>query len=226
MAVRQRSALLNFTPVFFDLDGTITDSEDGIVNSVQYALEHFGVSLPRESLIPFIGPPLRDSFSKIFPNDPKKVEKIVGKYREYYTDRGIFENRLYDGISDLLRDLAEEGRVLALATSKPETFALRIVEHFDIARYFSCVAGAELSGPRNNKPAVLRYACDRLGVVPSASCLMVGDRKYDVAGAHEVGMPCAAVLYGYGPEKELKEAGADWLCPDVKSLRVLLQQRN
>ncbi len=217
---------MSFDPVFFDLDGTITDSETGIINSVQYALEHSGVSMSRESLIPFIGPPLSDSFSRIFPNNPEKVQDVVRKYREYYTDRGIFENRLYDGIHDLLHDLAEEGRVLALATSKPEPFALRIMEHFDIARYFSCVAGAELNGPRNNKSAVLRYACDRLGVAPSTSCLMVGDRKYDVAGAHEVGMPCAAVLYGYGSEKELKEAGADWLFPDVQSLQAFLQKRN
>ncbi|CAK7040039.1 MAG: 5'-nucleotidase [Desulfovibrio sp.] len=217
---------MNFNPVFFDLDGTITDSEVGIINSVQYALKHFGVSMTRESLIPFIGPPLRDSFSKLFPDDQEKVEGVIRKYREYYTDQGIFENRLYDGIFELLHTLAAEGRTLALATSKPEPFALRIVEHFDIAQCFTCVAGAEFNGPRNNKTAVLRYACERLGVTPSASCLMIGDRKYDVAGAHAVGMPCAAVLYGYGSEAELKAAEADWLCPDVPSLQALLQKKN
>lgn len=216
---------MKFNPIFFDLDGTITDSEQGIIRSVQYALEYFNISVEQEKLLPFIGPPLKDSFSLFFPDDENKVKEAVSKYREYYSERGIFENRLYDGICDLLQQLTESGQTLALATSKPEPFALRIVEHFNIASYFSCVAGAQLDGPRNSKPAVLRYACQKLGVAPSAGGIMVGDRKYDVLGAHEVGMPCAAVLYGYGPESELVKAGADWICPDMEALRKLLTEQ-
>lgn len=213
---------VKFNPIFFDLDGTITDSEQGIIKSVQYALEYFDISVEQEKLIPFIGPPLRDSFAQFFPDDQNKVNEAISKYREYYSERGIFENRLYDGARELLQHLTECGQTLALATSKPEPFAERIVEHFNIASYFACVAGAQLNGPRNNKPAVLQYACQRLGVSPSFDCIMVGDRKYDVLGAHEVGMPCAAVLYGYGPESELIQAGADWICHDMEALQKLL----
>ncbi|MDY0258386.1 MAG: HAD family hydrolase [Desulfovibrio sp.] len=213
---------MKFNPIFFDLDGTITDSAQGIIRAVQYALEAFNISASEESLIPFIGPPLRDSFAQFFPGDTEKLEQVVAKYREYYGEQGIFEARLYDGIADLLCQLAEKGHILALATSKPESFAVRIIEHFDLTRYFTCIAGAQLKGTRTDKPAVLRYACQTLGITPSEACLMVGDRKYDVLGAHEVGMPCAAVLYGYGSEEELKKAGADQICRDVKALRKLL----
>ncbi|OXS28542.1 MAG: phosphoglycolate phosphatase [Desulfovibrio sp. MES5] len=213
---------MRFNPIFFDLDGTITDSAQGIIRAVQYALEYFNISATEESLIPFIGPPLRDSFAHFFPGDTEKLEQVVAKYREYYVEQGIFQSRLYDGIADLLRQLAENGHTLALATSKPEPFAVRIIEHFNLTRYFACIAGAQFKGERTDKPAVLRYACQTLGVTPSAGCLMVGDRKYDVLGAHEVGMPCAAVLYGYGSEEELKKAGADQICPDVKGLRKFL----
>lgn len=216
---------MKFNPIFFDLDGTITDSEEGIIRSVQYALDYFNVSVERGKLLPFIGPPLQDSFALLFPDDENRVNEAVSKYREYYSERGIFENRLYDGVRDLLEQLAESGQTLALATTKPEPFAVRIVEHFDIGGYFACVAGAQLNGPRNNKAAVLRHACQQLGVAPSSGGIMVGDRKYDVLGAHEVGMPCAAVLYGYGPESELTQAGADWLCHDMEALRKLLTEQ-
>ena len=184
--------------LFFDLDGTVTDSKTGIIRSVQHALAHFNVSRADNDLLHFIGPPLRDSFGKIFDGDTTKAELAVQKYREYYSVTGIFENALYDGIGDLLTELRSAGRVLSLATSKPEPFALRILEHFGIADLFDHVAGAELNGPRNSKSSVLRHACGLCGVEDMQQCLMVGDRKYDVLGAHAVGMPCAGVLYGYG----------------------------
>ena len=208
--------------LFFDLDGTVTDSKTGIIRSVQHALAHFNVSRADDDLLHFIGPPLRDSFGKIFDGDTAKAELAVQKYREYYSVTGIFENALYDGIGDLLADLSSAGRVLSLATSKPEPFALRILEHFGIAGLFDHVAGAELNGPRNSKSSVLRHACGLCGVEDMHQCLMVGDRKYDVLGAHAVGMPCAGVLYGYGSRHELEEAGAECLCDNVPSLRNLL----
>ena len=211
--------------LFFDLDGTVTDSKTGIIRSVQHALAHFNVSRADDDLLYFIGPPLRDSFGKIFEGDTAKAELAVQKYREYYTVTGIFENALYEGIADLLADLRGAGRVLSLATSKPEPFALRILEHFGIASLFDHVAGAELTGPRNSKSSVLRHACGLCGVADMQQCLMVGDRKYDVLGAHAVGMPCAGVLYGYGSRSELEEAGAECLCDDVPALRQLLLPR-
>ena len=208
--------------LFFDLDGTVTDSKTGIIRSVQHALAHFNVSRADNDLLYFLGPPLRDSFGKIFDGDTAKAELAVQKYREYYSVTGIFENALYEGIGDLLTDLRSAGRVLSLATSKPELFALRILEHFGIADLFDHVAGAELNGPRNSKSSVLRHACGLCGVEDMHQCLMVGDRKYDVLGAHAVGMPCAGVLYGYGSRSELEEAGAECLCDDVPALRQLL----
>ena len=208
--------------LFFDLDGTVTDSKTGIIRSVQHALGHFNVSRADDDLLYFIGPPLRDSFGKIFEGDTAMAELAVQKYREYYTVTGIFENALYEGIADLLADLRGAGRVVTLATSKPEPFAVRILEHFGIASLFDHVAGAELTGPRNSKSSVLRHACGLCGVADMQQCLMVGDRKYDVLGAHAVGMPCAGVLYGYGSRRELEEAGAECLCDDVPALRQLL----
>ena len=208
--------------LFFDLDGTVTDSKTGIIRSVQHALGHFNVSRADDDLLYFIGPPLRDSFGKIFEGDTAMAELAVQKYREYYTVTGIFENALYEGIADLLADLRGAGRVVTLATSKPEPFAVRILEHFGIASLFDHVAGAELTGPRNSKSSVLRHACGLCGVADMQQCLMVGDRKYDVLGAHAVGMPCAGVLYGYGSRCELEEAGAECLCDDVPALRRML----
>lgn len=208
--------------LFFDLDGTITDSQTGIIRSVQHALAHFGIVRPDAALLPFIGPPLRDSFGTIFPDDPAKADLAVRKYREYYAVTGIFENALYAGVADLLAALRREGRTVTLATSKPEPFALRILDHFGIAECFDHVAGAELTGPRNSKTDVLRHACELCGVTDMERCLMVGDRNYDVLGAHAVGMACVGVLYGYGSRGELEAAGADSLCPDVPALRRLL----
>lgn len=208
--------------IFFDLDGTVTDSKTGIIRSVQHALHFLGVKRTDEELLPFIGPPLRDSFGRLFPDDAETVDLAVKKYREYYSVTGIFENSLYGGIADLLRDLGQQGRVVCLATSKPEPFALRILEHFNIAGYFDHVAGAELTGPRNSKTAVLQHACTLCGVDDLSRCLMIGDRKYDVQGAHAVGMACAGVLYGYGSRNELETAGADCLCADVADLRQRL----
>ena len=210
------------THIFFDLDGTLTDSKPGIIRSVEHALNFFHMHVPSEQLIPFIGPPLRDSFAPFFDNDAARVDLAIQKYREYYNVKGIFENSLYDGIADLLRELQGQGRRLCVATSKPEPFARRVLEHFRINGFFSLVAGAELHGARNNKTDVLRYACAQRGIEDMRSCLMVGDRKYDVQGAHAVGMACAGVLYGYGSREELAEARADYLCATVPDLRRLL----
>lgn len=214
---------MTYTHIFFDLDGTLTDSKPGIIRSVEHALNFFHIHVPPEQLIPFIGPPLRDSFAPFFDNDTARVDMAIQKYREYYSAKGIFENSLYGGIADLLHGLQAQGRQLCVATSKPEPFAKRVLEHFRIESFFSFVAGAELHGARNSKTEVLRYACTQLGIEDMKPCLMVGDRKYDVRGAHNVGMACAGVLYGYGSRGELTEARADYLCASVDDLGNLLQ---
>jgi phosphoglycolate phosphatase len=212
--------------VFFDLDGTITASHTGIIRSVQYALRRMGRPVPEAAaLMPLIGPPLQESFGRLLGGDPALAQEATRLYREYYTVTGIFENRVYDGVEDLLQALRHAGRTLCLATSKPEPFARRILTHFGLDACFSHVAGAELDGRRTGKTEVLRHAAALCGMDDPAAGLMVGDRKYDVAGAHSVGLACAGVLYGYGSREELQEAGADWLCPDPACLQKLVLGR-
>lgn len=213
---------LPFAHCFFDLDGTLTDSAPGILNGVEKALGHFGLHPPRQSLHFFIGPPLLESFATYFPGEPDKARTALRIYRQYYAQQGMYENRVYDGIADLLRDLRQAGIAVHLATAKPETFARTIVAHFGLAPLLDVQAGAELDGPRHNKTDVLRYAVALAGVTDLRRCLMIGDRHHDVDGAHAVGMACAGVLYGYGSRQELEAAGADYLCEDIPALRRLL----
>ena len=215
---------MRFSHVFFDLDGTLTDSAEGILNSVDYALAHFGIAMQREKLLSFIGPPLLQSFLPLLGNDMNMARAAVAKYREYFSETGIYENRVYDGIDAMLRAASEAGLLLCLATSKPEPFALRIMRHFRLEAFFTVMAGAELQGPRNDKADVLRHAHALAGRPAPACCLMVGDRKHDVEGAKSLGMPCCGVLYGYGSEEELRLAGADFLAHSVADVQHLLLQ--
>lgn len=211
-----------FSDCFFDLDGTLTDSAPGILNGVQLALAHFGLHPSRESLHFFIGPPLLESFARYFPDAPEKARTALRIYREYYRERGMFENSVYPGIRELLRDLRAAGVRAHLATAKPEPFALTIMEHFGLREEVCVLAGAELDGPRHDKTDVLCHALRCAALAPQARPLMIGDRRHDVAGAHAVGLPCAGVLYGYGSREELEGAGADSLCATVAELRGLL----
>jgi len=195
--------------IFFDLDGTLTDPGVGITNSVAYALERYGIHVAdRRTLYPFIGPPLADSFAHFYGFSPADARAAVDVYREYFADRGIFENELYPGIPALLERLRADGRKLVMATSKPEEFALRIAEHFGIAGYFDCVAGAAMDETRTAKWEVIAYALERLGGPAPAEVLMVGDREHDVQGANRCGIATLGVLYGYGSREELMSAGA------------------
>lgn len=195
--------------VLFDLDGTLTDSSPGITNSVAYALRKLGVEPPpREKLYPFIGPPLKWSFRHYYGFDEDRCADAVRYYREYFTAGGLFENAVYPGIPEALERLRAAGKRLCVATSKPEEFSVKIVEHFGLDRYFEAVCGAAMDESRTEKAQVLRYALDRLGIPPEA-CLMVGDREHDVLGAREAAsIPCLGVLWGYGSREELTAAGA------------------
>ncbi len=199
---------MKYEYIFFDLDGTIINSAPGIVASVRHALKKSGVEInDLATLHQFIGPPLADSFQKYCGFTPKQAAKAIEYYREYYTDRGMLECTLYPGIDALLREIYPVGGKILLATSKPEVYARRILEHFQLDRYFFFVAGSSLDESRANKDAVLMYAMEQCGIHSSAA-VMVGDREYDVFGAKKAGMPCIGVLYGYGSEAELLSAGA------------------
>ncbi|MCL2352201.1 MAG: HAD-IA family hydrolase [Firmicutes bacterium] len=209
--------------ILFDLDGTLTDSGPGIINSVRYALDALGVDAPdAEGLKKFIGPGLRTSFMKFCGFDRETAEVAVAKYREYFTVTGIFENKLYPGVPEMLSSLCGNGKSLVLITSKPEVFAKQILEHFDIARRFSFIAGSELNGERSEKAGLIRYAAAGVPGMTAAESIMVGDREHDILGAKAVGLQSVGVLYGYGDESELREAGADYIVKDVPELNDLL----
>ena len=193
--------------VFFDLDGTLTDSGPGITASVAYALEKLGVEPPeREALRCFIGPPLLQSFARFCGFDEAKCREAVRLYREYFTAGGMFENSVYPGIPEALARLRDAGLRLAVATSKPELFSRQIIAHFGLEGCFEAVCGAAMDESRTEKADVLRYALDTLGAAPGDS-LMVGDREHDVLGAKALGIPCLGVLWGYGSREELNSAG-------------------
>lgn len=209
----------SFDIFFFDLDGTLTDSSLGITNSVIYALKKFGIEeTDRTKLYSFIGPPLNVSFEKSFGLTEGQSAEAIGYYREYYREKGIFENHVYDGMEGVLKELKERGKTLAVATSKPEPFARQIIEHFGLDPYFDYVAGMEMDGGRGTKEEVIRYALQACKVDDKSRVLMVGDRKYDVFGAHAAGIECLGILYGFGSREELVSAGADSIAETVEGI--------
>lgn len=202
----------NYDILLFDLDGTLTNSAEGIVNCAEHALNSLGISEPdRSKLLRFIGPPLIDSFMDFYGLSREDAVKAVAAYRERYPVKGIFENRVYEGIPEALELLKKGGKRLALATSKPEIYANRILEYFELAKYFEVVTGAELSGERNAKSDVIEECLKRLGNPDRDAVLMIGDRKHDVEGAKLCGVDCAGVKFGYAEENELENAGADFV---------------
>ncbi len=215
--MRDRQILL------FDLDGTITDSQLGITRSAAYALARFGIHIEDPSTLKFfVGPPLHDSFVEHYGFSAEEASRAVDTYREYYREKGIFENEVYPGVPEMLQRLKENGRRIIMATSKPTVFARRILEHFSLDGYFSYVSGAELSGVRNNKDEVIGYALEQCGITDRSQCVMVGDRKHDIIGAKKTGLASVGVLYGYGDRPELETAGADRIAEDVDELVDIL----
>lgn len=213
---------MNYKTLLFDLDGTITDSGPGILNSVQYALKKMALPIPEiEQLYSFIGPPLKDSFMTSYQLDEAAANQAVAYYREYYVEKGMYENLVYDGIPELLKEMNEAGLKLYIATSKPEVFAKQILEHFDLMHYFEGIYGASLDNSRSSKGAVIRYAMKE-GEIPIAASLMIGDREHDVLGAQENQLDCLGVLYGYGDRIELETAGALYLAETPKMIREFI----
>lgn len=197
--------------ILFDLDGTVTDPGLGITNSVAYALDKFNIQVgDRAALYKFIGPPLQNSFKEFYHFSEEESLSAVSYYREYYREKGIYENRVYDGIEQLLSTLKRENKTVILATSKPEEFAKQILQYFNLTKYFDVIAGATMDSRRVEKADVIRYALGNIHEDLSR-IVMVGDRKHDILGAKENHLDSIGVLYGYGDMEELREAGAGYI---------------
>ncbi|SFJ66701.1 phosphoglycolate phosphatase [Bradyrhizobium sp. Gha] len=197
--------------IYFDLDGTLTDPKPGITGSIQYALKKIGKSVPSQDELTWcIGPPLHASL-KALTGTEALADQALLLYRERFSEVGLFENSLYPGIHDTLAALAATGARIFVATSKPAVYATRIVEHFGLKPYFERVFGSELDGTRVDKRDLLRYALAETEVDPRQA-IMIGDRSHDVIGARTNGMTAIGVLYGYGNEAELRDAGAHHIC--------------
>ncbi len=215
--------MTEYKTILFDLDGTLTDSKEGITRSVRYALESLGENIPGDEILnKFIGPPLKESFMKYCGLSDDKTKSALEKYRERFSVTGIYENSVYDGIESLLKLLKANGKKLIVATAKPEIYANRIIEHFGLAPYFDFIAGSEFDGARTNKNDVMSYVFELLDISDRSTVIMVGDREHDVIGAKSQGIPCIGVLYGYGSRTELEAAGADYIVETVADLRRFL----
>lgn len=209
--------------ILFDLDGTLTDSAEGITKSVEYALGKFGVKVSTLSeLRRFVGPPLVDAFMNFYGFSEEDAKAATEYYRERFRVKGIFENSVYGGIPEVLESLKSAGLDLIVATSKPEEFAKRIVAHFDIEKYFSLIAGATFDGKLSAKADVIEYALNRAGITDKSSVIMIGDRHHDIDGARAVGLDSIGVLYGYGDREELSAAGATYIAETVGDIEKII----
>ena len=202
--------------VLFDLDGTLTDPFEGISNSIIYALKKFGITAPDKPLLKkFIEPPLTESFSKYCGLSCSDALRAVDYYREYFSVAGIFENKPYEGVCELLSGLKERGYTAIVATSKPEQFAKAIVQHFGLEQYFKEICGATMDQSRTQKADVIAYALKKCEIKDEIKdkkrAVMVGDREHDIIGAKTNGLSSIGVLYGYGSKEELLEAGANYI---------------
>ncbi|MCK9183169.1 MAG: HAD-IA family hydrolase [Fibrobacteraceae bacterium] len=215
---------MKYSTILFDLDGTITDPKEGITKSVQFALKRMGIEEnDLEKLIPFIGAPLKAAFQEFYGLSENEAIKAIAFYREYFADKGIFENKVYEGIEDLLSELKSKNKRLILATSKVSSFALRIMRHFGLADYLDEIVGSNLDGTRSEKTEILRYILDTYKVLKEGT-VMVGDRKYDAVAAAANGIESIAVGYGYGSDEELKNANFTLYEKDVSALKAELMK--
>lgn len=208
--------------ILFDLDGTITDSGEGIINCAAFALEHFGLPIPsREEMRVFVGPPLRDTFYKFgVPKD--RLDEAVAVYRSRYIPIGKYENHPYPGIEQFLAKLKDKGHRLYIATSKPEGMSIDILNHFGLAKYFDLIAGATMDGSRDEKDKVIAYLLEQIGSLEDA--VMVGDTAFDILGAKAHGIPGIGVSWGYGKTADMEDAGAVAIATSIDALFDLLDR--
>ena len=199
--------------VLFDIDGTLTEPSYGVIQAITYAMPAMGLPIPedRDSLKIMIGPPLLHSFQQILGLSEADAHRMLGIYREYYADRGLFEAYIYDGILPLLSRLQADGYLLHTVTSKPIEYVERLFEYFDLHRYFTFLAADDLAGSRHTKSEVFRYLCDHVTDVNPENTIMIGDRKFDVSAAHEHGIRVIGCAWGHAAPGELAQAGADFI---------------
>lgn len=209
--------------ILFDLDGTLTDPKGGITKSVAYALESFGIHVEDlDSLCKFIGPPLKESFMVYYELDDAQGDQAVEKYRERFAVTGLFENKVYPGIREMLELLKEQGKTLLVATSKPSIYARQILEHFDLMKYFTFLSGSELDGTRVDKAEVITYALQENKIQDLSKVIMIGDREHDIIGANKNGIDSIGVLYGYGCREEFEKNHASYVAKQVEELKEIL----
>ena len=211
------------TYLLFDLDGTLTNPQEGITKCVQHALRSFGIEEPDlEKLIPFIGPPLIQSFMEFYNMSEEDARKAVAVYRERFSTVGLFENFPYPGIADMLAELKAQGKILAVASSKPTIYVRRILEKFELAPYFDVIEGSNLDGTRVDKKEVIAEVLSQLDNPSADDLLMIGDRKFDVIGARETGFGCVGVRFGFAAPDELEQSGAVYIADTVQDLHRYL----
>ncbi len=211
--------------ILFDLDGTLTDPKEGITKCVQYALAACGIDEPDlDRLISFIGPPLVDEFMRVYGFSQEKAQFALEKYRERFPVKGIYENKIYPGAAQMLFNLKQHGKKLALATSKPQPYAEKILENFNIKQYFDVIVGATFDSKRNDKADVVAEVLRQFQITDAqkSSVIMVGDRKHDVIGAAKNGVHTIGIRLGYAQEGELEAAGAIYIAKDIADLEAYL----
>lgn len=209
---------MHYQNILFDLDGTLTDPREGITRSVQHALAKLGIDEPDlQALEHFIGPPLLQCFMHSYGFDEARAWQAVGHYRERFAEVGLYENRVFEGVTALLELLQAQRRTLYIATSKPRVFAMEIARHFDFARHFTLIYGSELDGTRTDKVELISHLLEQEGL-DTASTLMIGDRKHDLIGARRNGLDAAAVGYGFGSVAELQAEAPTYHFPTLAEL--------
>lgn len=209
--------------IIFDLDGTLTDSGLGITNSVRYTLDKYSIKVNDNSKLEcFIGPPLNVSFEQFYGFTREESRNAVNIYREYYREKGMFENRVYDGIEKLLKDIRENGKIAAVATSKPELFARQILDHFGLSEYFAYIGGSKMDETRTDKAEVIDYVLNELKITDKSKVIMVGDREHDMIGANKIGLDSIGVLYGYGSREELESHKPTYIAPTVEDIYPII----
>ena len=208
--------------ILFDLDGTLSDTSEGVTKGVQIALREFGIEEDRSNLRKFIGPPLQYSFGNYYGFEGEKLDRVIAIFREYYMGGGMFENTPYEGLHELLDRIHADGKVLAVATSKLETAAVEVLTRNGLARHFDMICGATADGKRISKTDVLEEFFRRAGNPDKSRVVLIGDTKFDAKGAIDLGIDCIGVLYGFGTREELEECGVTCIADTVGDIYAYL----
>lgn len=210
---------MKYKYILFDLDGTLTDPKEGITKSVQYALKKFNILIDDLDLLEkFIGPPLKDAFIEYYDFSEEQSFQAIEYFREYFKEKGMLQNKVYEHMEHLLIKLKELGLILIVATSKPTVFAKQILEHFNLDIYFDFIIGSNLDGTRSKKGQIISYIIDNCNITNVKEVLMVGDRKHDIIGAEENNVDSIGVIYGYGSIEELINANATYIVENVMNI--------